>query len=89
MGRMTINESTSKSQLTVNVLNPTNRDEAEDRAALLRPAMDHFWSVSMSRSPGEAHWAREELGGWSGRRVETSSKLSNFGSVQGETTARP
>lgn len=33
MGRMTINESTSKSWLTVNVLNPTSRDEAEDRAA--------------------------------------------------------
>ena len=45
MGRMTINESTSKSRLTVNVLNPTSRDEAEDRAALLRLAMDHLWSI--------------------------------------------
>lgn len=45
MGRMTINESTSKSWLTVNILNPTSRDEAEDRAALLRLAMDHLWSV--------------------------------------------
>ena len=31
----------------------------------------------------------ERSWGWGGRRVETSSKLSNFGSVQAETTETP